>query len=66
MSGVRLVMEMVRLEGCVEAYFSSCHGWVRRHVLGVGTSRRVHGYHMFAFQTAAVDSRRECTDAIPW
>lgn len=66
MSGTRLVVEVVRLEGCVETDFSGCHGWVGRHVLGVGTRRCVHWYHMFAFQTAAVHSRRKCADAIPW
>ena len=44
---IRLVMEMSRLEWCVEADLSNCHGWVG--VLCCATGGNRHRNHVFAF-----------------
>ena len=58
----RLVREVARLEGGVEAELGDGDGgiWVVWVWDGVGSR-----YHVFAFEAAAVDARRECAGSVP-
>jgi hypothetical protein len=59
------VVEMAPLVGSVESDFCHGHSWVV-HVCSWGVRQALgHGDHVFAFQTAAVNARRECAGSVP-
>lgn len=63
--GTRLVVKMAGLERRVEADLGDGYGWVMDLIDGVGHGI-VRGYHVLAFEAAAVDAGCEGAGPVPW
>lgn len=63
--GTWLVVKVAGLEWRVEADFGDGYRWVLDLIDGVGDGA-VRGYHVLAFEAAAVDAGCEGAGSVPW